>query len=584
MKRHSLANLYAELPLPVLVCRNSPGLPVEYMNVQAVLLLAPSYTLAGPQGETGLGRLADILRFETVETADTFQRNLISSGVASSYSAQLRTADNTSLPITIYANLADYQENEYFVLYLMQESDRDNAHTARLADIISAALLEENVDASINTVLALAGMQAGVSRVYIFENGGAGASNSYEWCASGVEPSAQNLRRLLKDAFPADVIIETGMFVVNNITGFEGEAGRILEEQGVRSFAILPIYGGDGVFGYVCFEDVENPRQWSHDEVQFLKSVTMPLASLIKRRDPERIQRHSQNILQTITDNSEDIIYANRLSDYSLLFASASLARVLHTTEQKLLGRPCYEVLYNSPSGPCAFCPIPHIKVVPGAERGEIYEWENRENDFGKVYLSKDNIVRWIDGTYVHMQVATDITQRIEYEENLRHVASIDTMTGIYNREWGTRALEEKLADQKSHGCLCFIDLDGLKKVNDTLGHALGDEFINETVNVVSSSLPEGSFMCRWGGDEFIAWVNLDEKSASDLMERVTRKAGIFNMNNEKPYRLAFSYGVMPANPGDTLDILVTRADKRMYESKMKKRGVTFNRRREDRS
>ena len=115
--------------------------------------------------------------------------------------------------------------------------------------------------------------------------------------------------------------------------------------------------------------------------------------------------------------------------------------------------------------------------------------------------------MEWTDGRKVHIETATESTHQKLYEERLKHYASTDTMTGTYNREWGTRIMRDMVASaeqEKDAISVVFLDVDGLKEINDTCGHEMGDEVIIKTVDMVRSCIRKSDFMCRWGGDEFL--------------------------------------------------------------------------------
>ena len=84
----------------------------------------------------------------------------------------------------------------------------------------------------------------------------------------------------------------------------------------------------------------------------------------------------------------------------------------------------------------------------------------------------------------------------------LSDIAYRDALTGLFNRRYFLSGLAEAI-DEKRPFSLCSMDMDGLKYVNDTLGHAAGDEYINGVVRLISASLRRDDLFARMGGDEF---------------------------------------------------------------------------------
>jgi diguanylate cyclase (GGDEF)-like protein len=159
----------------------------------------------------------------------------------------------------------------------------------------------------------------------------------------------------------------------------------------------------------------------------------------------------------------------------------------------------------------------------------------------------------------------------------LEQLASVDELTGLHNRR-GFLALAAqsiKLAhrSQKSFA-LVFADLDGLKKINDTLGHADGDLAISDAAHVLSDSFRHCDVLGRLGGDEFaILMSDADEQSAQIVKKRLADKVDKLNAERYRPYTLSLSVGMMICNSDEkvSLEVLLSRADALMYEEKKKK-------------
>lgn len=145
----------------------------------------------------------------------------------------------------------------------------------------------------------------------------------------------------------------------------------------------------------------------------------------------------------------------------------------------------------------------------------------------------------------------------------------IDPLTNLYNRTYldGTlRALDREGA--KFSGIM--IDLDLFKDINDTFGHSVGDEALQQAARLISANIPESATALRFAGDEFIVLLTgADEGEASQTRFAIERAVDQFNATAGKPYTLSLSMGVSSFKPGvDTIDDFLRRADERMYEQK----------------
>jgi diguanylate cyclase (GGDEF)-like protein len=165
-----------------------------------------------------------------------------------------------------------------------------------------------------------------------------------------------------------------------------------------------------------------------------------------------------------------------------------------------------------------------------------------------------------------------DITERITLAKQLELAAVTDDLTGLLNRRGFLLVARQELriAVRQHHGVgVIFADLDGLKMINDRLGHEYGDRAIRELAEILRRSFRESDVLARLGGDEFAALAyNVDQTKVDAVLDRV--QSAIAKAAPLGPYPLSVSVGVALFRWGDTtsLDDLIAVADKRMYENK----------------
>lgn len=580
-------NMFSNLKIPVIVCKNIKNMPIVYRNIGAGLLFSPYHSTSLRSVKADLGTLRDVLFFSADQDFENFIRMARESGHVDDYVGQIQTFDKGKRPCMIAGNTISYKVNaDYFVWYFIEGQKEEEQHfMTPISTLLNSALSAEDTDSSIQAILAMAGQQIDVSRVYIFEEiSPTTTRNTFEWCNQGVEPEIQMLQNLDKEDYPYDTIVKSGMFITEDVRSLPEEDSKLLVTQGIQAIAIIPFYFNNRSLGYVGFDDCEKCRKWCLNEIQYLQSITAILALLIKRRNAEREAKNIKDVLQIISDTSDEIVYANRLGDYTLEFVNKTLADQLGKRVDELIGEKCFKVLHKDKTEPCSFCPIPIIKMEPGADRSEVYIWENKDNRLNKTFQVKDNIVKWIDGEYVHVETAIDISRLKEQEERLRYLASTDKMTGVFNREWGGNRLETILRQPDNEGCLCFIDVDGLKSTNDQYGHVAGDSLLIETIRMICRHMVQDEIICRWGGDEFLVWLKGDMPECERRMKGIQEEMEEYNKNRSGRLWLSFSYGVVQFVSGhhSSIDAFVTEADEKMYQNKMVKRNGRRRRRRTD--
>jgi len=150
--------------------------------------------------------------------------------------------------------------------------------------------------------------------------------------------------------------------------------------------------------------------------------------------------------------------------------------------------------------------------------------------------------------------------------EIAKEVGSTDWLTGQRNRRGVAEAIER--ATQRFQSVVMF-DIDGLKRVNDSFGHQIGDEYIKNVTSRIAANFKAEDIFGRWGGDEFVALLPLEEKAATKVVERVINEAfqtPIVIHGIEVQARV--SAGVAAWVKGATIDQALTNADEALYGAK----------------
>jgi len=179
----------------------------------------------------------------------------------------------------------------------------------------------------------------------------------------------------------------------------------------------------------------------------------------------------------------------------------------------------------------------------------------------------RDPSDRLIGGTML------DITERREAELATEHLAFHDQLTGLSNRTSLTARLDRELADSARTGhrvAVALIDLDQFKVINDSLGHAAGDEVLKVAAQRLSASLVPGEQIARFGGDEFavIRCGVVDVEECNDLGARLLSSLDAPMSVEHREFQLSMSVGIAVSDPTDTADSMFRDADTAMYDAK----------------
>jgi diguanylate cyclase (GGDEF)-like protein/PAS domain S-box-containing protein len=177
-----------------------------------------------------------------------------------------------------------------------------------------------------------------------------------------------------------------------------------------------------------------------------------------------------------------------------------------------------------------------------------------------------------------YLVVAHDISERKETEEKLRELSLADELTGLNNRR-GFKMLAGQLIQvalrMKLDALLFYIDLDGLKGINDNLGHAVGDRALVETGELLKKSFRSSDIVARLGGDEFVVLaIESAENSNRSMQARLEERLQSLNAQPGRAYPLSLSIGTARfewENPA-SIESLLDQADKAMYQRKQIKK------------
>jgi diguanylate cyclase (GGDEF)-like protein len=171
-----------------------------------------------------------------------------------------------------------------------------------------------------------------------------------------------------------------------------------------------------------------------------------------------------------------------------------------------------------------------------------------------------------------------DITARKKAEDYLRYLGTHDVLTGLYNRTYFEETLQQLEREHPDPISILIGDLNGLKRVNDTLGHQAGDNYIRRAAEVLNAGSEKGCIVARIGGDEFAMILpGANAQAAEETLQRVQELVRLNNKYYREP-ELSISMGAATSRPGLPLEKVISLADDAMYKSK----GEHYRRRKDD--
>ena len=209
-------------------------------------------------------------------------------------------------------------------------------------------------------------------------------------------------------------------------------------------------------------------------------------------------------------------------------------------------------------------------EVISGIEAA----LRRKDGSLVDVVMSASLIHDDANGPAGYLTIISDNSERKHAEPNLRFVASHDALTGLFNRSMFGQRLQQALAQAQRHDrrlAVLFIDLDGFKLVNDTLGHDAGDVLLAELAHRLRECMREGDTLGRMGGDEFVVLIEGygEETQLLEVARKILETVAQPLLLREGSYGVTASIGIatFPQDGRDASDLL-KNADIAMYRAK----------------
>lgn len=341
---------------------------------------------------------------------------------------------------------------------------------------------------------------------------------------------------------------------------------KMAEDYGVQSVLAVPIMARDEVIGVLnlyseqrAFFDAASVKRY----VAFTSRLAIILL-LVQEQEQYRLLSAAMNkATQAIFITKQDgmIVWFNQaLRDFSGYSAQEIMDSTPHLFSSGCFEKGYWEELWQT------------------ILQGNIWSGDalNRRKD-GSLY----NVLQTITplknsaGEVTHfLCVQQDVSDKKELERKIEFLAYHDVLTGLPNRSLFNDRMQQAISQSKRDQCefaLLFVDLDGFKGINDSFGHAVGDQLLQMVADRLRASVREGDTVARLGGDEFMVLLravsdDLDLKNiVSKLIERLAR-----------PYELSAGYASITASvgvsrypsDGRVAEKLMSCADEAMYQAK----------------
>lgn len=222
------------------------------------------------------------------------------------------------------------------------------------------------------------------------------------------------------------------------------------------------------------------------------------------------------------------------------------------------------------------------LAILPVAYNNSVYGYlilTISDKQFRQFGIIQDMVSRIIYSAMTNDLLSFHIQNLTQKNTALSQLSLIDQPTGLFNRRAlhiTGKALYKQSKEAGYTSCFIFLDMDGLKKINDTWGHKDGDQAILSLSTILKNSFRDNDLVVRYGGDEFVVLMtNITEHVFQRALNRITTQINTFNATGKFKWTLSVSWGYVFIHPEDSeksFENIIEESDAALYEEKRKKR------------
>jgi diguanylate cyclase (GGDEF)-like protein/PAS domain S-box-containing protein len=409
-----------------------------------------------------------------------------------------------------------------------------------------------------------------------------------EWNAEGVrrifDDPVNHLHPYAPDFSRWIEVLGRGETIHASVADLPESERRVLSGEGAASILALPVFVGSEWWGFLGFDDTSEGRSWSDPDVGALRASADSLGAAIERQQAEKTHRFTEQQYRSIVEHIPAITYIDAANEQaSAIYVSPQIEAVLGYSQREWLNDPDL-----------------WPKILHPDDRDRAIAENARQNETGEPFaleyrmFAKDGRVVWVFDQsrlvrdehgaplFAH-GVMLDISERRRAEEHLAFLAYHDELTGLPSRSMFEELLSLSIGRARRHDgsvAVVCVDLDDFRLVNDSLGHANGDQILRMVADRLRGSARETDLVARPGGDQFLLLIaDLEREEHGELDVATIRAESVvqhileslttpFVVDGTELY-VSASMGIsLFPQDGDEPDGLLRNAEAAMYESK----------------
>ena len=310
------------------------------------------------------------------------------------------------------------EEKSKDLIAIQENLEATNRRQALFIKVLQILQLEPDIPTAMNMALAEIGRYTGVDRLATWENhlDGVTYGCTYEWCNDGIEPAIDYLRSMTIEAGKPwfDMLEENHIICTSDIYSLDPFITQMLEVQGVKAIAVFPLSQLGVHFGFLSFNFCWN-KQWDEKDVELMSQISQIVSTATKRWQVETSLQQSQRTMQKVLDNINANIFVSDYDTLKVIFANKPFREEAGEVPENA---ECWRMLNAGLENGCKHCPKPKLLDANRKFTG-VHFWEDYNPVTKRWYTIQSMAIKWLDGRWAIMELATDITTRKQVELEL---------------------------------------------------------------------------------------------------------------------------------------------------------------------
>lgn len=343
----------------------------------------------------------------------------------------------------------------------------------------------------------------------------------------------------------------------------------------LMNFMSVPVMFGGEALGQIALAN--SPRDYTEADLRMVERLGELYAVVLHTRQQEEELRNSEERFRLMVEAAPFPMVVAKLSDQTVIYRNPRATELLGLPDEK---EPVIKASEYYTQAEQYFTIITEVRHHGHSRDNEV----RMRNAQGKPFWALLSAVKvdWF-GNEVIMMAINDISERKHLEEELKRLATVDYLTGLWNRRYFMEVgchEHERFSRFKQPLSIIILDLDHFKQVNDSYGHQMGDRVLQGIAQVLQKELRAVDVAARYGGEEFAIILPATAcAGAVTVAEKLRQAIGNirFPVQGSAVLSVTASFGIAELEEGDkTFDDAITRADNALYTAKAKGRNQLY--------